>query len=145
MKILQFAFDFNDKNEYLPHNINEKNSVVYTGTHDNDTVNGGFYDPEFPEEHRNYVMDYLGMTEWSDFHWRIIREAYATQAALVVVPAQDILGYGREFRMNTPGTIDCNWTWKLTKGSLTEEMMLKTGRLAKIFSRIPDLSENEKM
>jgi len=138
MKILQFAFDFNNKNEYLPHNIDEKNCVVYTGTHDNDTVNGWFYDPEFPEEHRNYVMEYLGMKEWSDFHWRIIREAYATQADLAVVPAQDILGYGREFRMNTPGTIESNWTWKLTKGALTEEMMLKTGRLAGIFSRIPD-------
>jgi 4-alpha-glucanotransferase len=115
---------------------------VYTGTHDNDTVNGWFYDTEFPEEQRDYVMEYLGMMEWSDFHWRIIREAYATQADLVIVPAQDILGYGKEFRMNTPGTIECNWTWKLTKGALTDEMMSKTGKLAKIFSRLPGIEKN---
>ncbi len=143
MKILQFAFDFNNKNEYLPHNIYEKNCVVYTGTHDNDTVNGWFYDPEFPQEYRDYVMDYLGMKDWSDFHWRIIREAYATQADLAVVPVQDILGYGTEFRMNTPGTIECNWKWKLTNGALTEKMMKKTGKLAKMFSRIPDIEESK--
>ncbi len=144
MKILQFAFDLNSDNEYLPHNISRRNSIVYTGTHDNDTVNGWFYDPEFPEEYRDYIMEYLSMKEWSDFHWRIIREAYATLADLVIIPAQDIPGYGREFRMNTPGTSDGNWTWKLKKGALTDEMMARTKKLARIFSRLSENDETEK-
>jgi len=137
MKILQFAFDFNSDNEYLPHNVDVRNCIIYTGTHDNDTVNGWFYDPEFPQDYRDYIMEYLAMKDWSDFHWRIMREAYATLASLVVIPAQDILGYGREFRMNTPGTVDKNWSWKLTGEALTPELMAKTKRLAKLFSRLP--------
>lgn len=140
MKILQFAFDFNERNEYLPHNINRKNCIVYTGTHDNNTMNGWFYDPELPQEYRDYIMEYLSMKEWSDFHWRIIREAYSTLADLAIIPAQDILGYGSDFRMNTPGTVECNWTWKLTAGAITREMMAKTKRLAKMFSRLPELA-----
>jgi len=77
------------------------------------------------------------MNDWSDFHWRMIREAYASQAALAVIPVQDITGFGREFRMNTPGTTEGNWTWKLTKGELTVNQMDKLRQMAEIFSRIP--------
>ncbi|HPD77756.1 MAG TPA: 4-alpha-glucanotransferase [Spirochaetota bacterium] len=142
MKILQFAFGSDDKNDYLPHNIDNRNCLVYTGTHDNDTINGWFYDPLFPEEDRAKVMEYLAMKEWSDFHKRIIREAYATLADLVVIPAQDILGYGREFRMNTPGTIEGNWKWKLTSGAFNEDLMKPMRRLAKLFSRLQWSDEN---
>ena len=82
------------------------------------------------------------MKEWSDFHKRIIREAYATLADLVVIPAQDILGYGREFRMNTPGTIEGNWKWKLTSGAFNEDLMKPMRRLAKLFSRLQWSDEN---
>lgn len=137
MKILQFAFDGGPDNEYLPHNIKTENCVLYTGTHDNDTTNGWFYDPDMPIEKRDYIMAYMGMNDWSDFHWRMIREAYASQAALAVIPVQDITGFGREFRMNTPGTTEGNWTWKLIKGELTVNQMDKLRRMAEIFSRIP--------
>jgi 4-alpha-glucanotransferase len=143
MKILLFAFDHNNRNEYLPHNITDKHCVVYTGTHDNDTANGWFYNPEMYENDREYVMEYLAMKEWSDFHIRIIREAMVTIADLVIIPAQDILGYSREFRMNTPGTTEKNWIWKLTKGALNSDIMGRIGRMAHIFSRAQEKPEEE--
>lgn len=143
MKILQFAFDGGNDNEYLPHNIKTENCVLYTGTHDNDTTNGWFYDNAMPQDKRDYIMEYLGMKDWSDFHWRFIREAYASTADLVVIPAQDILGYGREFRMNTPGTTEDNWSWKLVAGELNRTHMSRLHRMAQIFSRIPRDEETE--
>ena len=137
MKILLFAFDQNNRNEYQPHNITDKECVVYTGTHDNDTANGWFYNTSMYENDRDYILEYLAMKDWSDFHLRIIREAMATIANLIIIPAQDILGYGSEFRMNTPGTTENNWKWKLTRGALNEENMGKIKRMAYIFSRIP--------
>ena len=140
MKILQFAFDGGPDNEYLPHNIKTENCILYTGTHDNDTTNGWFYDPEVTEEKRDYIMEYMGMKDWSDFHWRMIREAYASQADLAVIPAQDILGYGREFRMNTPGTTGGNGTWKLKTGEPKEAQTDRLRRMAEMFSRLPGTS-----
>jgi len=141
MKILLFAFDQNNKNEYLPHNITDSKCIVYTGTHDNNTANGWFYDKSLSEDDRRYILDYLGMKDWSDFHMRLIREAMATIADLVIIPAQDILGYGQEFRMNTPGTIENNWQWKLTKNALNRENMAVFKRMGHIFSRIPEKEE----
>jgi len=138
MKILLFAFDHNNKNEYLPHNITNKHCVVYTGTHDNDTANGWFYNPAFFENDRQYIIEYLAMKDWSDFHLRIIREAMATLADLVIIPVQDILGYNSEFRMNTPGTTANNWKWKLTKGAINSENMGKIKKMAHMFSRVPE-------
>ncbi len=137
MKILLFAFDHNNKNEYLPHNITNRHCIVYTGTHDNNTANGWFYNTSMNEEDRNYILEYLGMNDWNNFHIRIIREAMATQADLVIIPAQDILGYSSEFRMNLPGTTENNWKWKLTKGALNNDNMGKIKRMAEMFSRIP--------
>ena len=138
MKILLFAFDQNNKNEYLPHNITDKHCLVYTGTHDNNTANGWFYNPSMYENDRKYIIEYLAMKDWSDFHLRIIREAMATIADLVIIPAQDILGFNSEFRMNTPGTVEKNWIWKLTKDALNNENMGRIKRMAYIFSRIPE-------
>jgi 4-alpha-glucanotransferase len=142
MKILLFAFDHNNKNEYLTHNITDKESIVYTGTHDNNTANGWFYDPAMSADDRKYILEYLGMKDWSDFHLRLIREAMATMADLVIIPVQDILGYGEKFRMNTPGTIENNWQWKLTKNALNETDMAYIKRMAHIFSRIPESPED---
>lgn len=144
MKIMLFAFDHNNKNEYLPHNITEKRCIVYTGTHDNDTANGWFYDPAMYENDREYVMEYLAMKDWSDFHLRIIREAMATIADIVIIPVQDILGYSREFRMNTPGTKEKNWFWKLTRSALNGDNMGKIGRMAYIFARFAEEDDDQK-
>jgi len=138
MKILQFAFDNNNANEYLPHNIETGNCVLYTGTHDNNTSNGWFYGDETSAEDREYIMEYLHMKDWGEFHWRLIREAYASVADLVIIPAQDILGYGAEFRMNTPGTTENNWIWKLTDEAITDKIVKKLRRMAQIFRRLPE-------
>jgi 4-alpha-glucanotransferase len=138
MRILQFAFDFNNKNTYLPHNIDNRNCVLYTGTHDNNTTNGWFYGSEIDENTRKYVLEYLGFEEWSDFHWKLIRQAYRSVANLVIIPAQDIPGYGPEFRMNRPGTTEGNWRFKLKEGSITDDMALRLRRMGQIYDRLGD-------
>jgi 4-alpha-glucanotransferase len=138
MRILQFAFDFNNRNTYLPHNIDNRNCILYTGTHDNNTTNGWFYGTELSDDARRYVMEYLGIENFSDFHWHMIRLAYRSVADLVILPAQDILGFGGEFRMNTPGTCHGNWGWKLVSGSITEEMIQRIRRMAAIYRREPE-------
>ena len=135
MKILQFAFDINNKNEYLPHNIENPNCVIYTGTHDNNTTNGWFYGSEVDADKRKYVLDYIGSVKFSDFHWQFIRTAYMTTARLVIIPAQDIPGYGEEFRMNIPGTMGNNWRWKLTSEGITGEMTARLNNLAGMYRR----------
>jgi 4-alpha-glucanotransferase len=138
MRILQFAFDFNNKNYYLPHNIDNRNCVLYTGTHDNNTTNGWFYGTEIDEGTRTYVLEYLGLEDWSDFHWKLIRQAYRSVANLVIIPAQDIVGYGPEFRMNRPGTTEGNWRFKLKEGSITDDMALRLRRMGQIYGRLRD-------
>ncbi len=136
MRIIQFAFDQNNKNFYLPHNIDNRNCVLYTGTHDNNTTNGWFYGDEIDDERRRYVLEYLGLEEWSDINWKLIRQAYRSVANLVMVPAQDIPGYGAEFRMNTPGTTEKNWRWKLTENAITDDMLMRLRRMGHIYDRI---------
>ena len=137
MKILQFAFDFNNKNYYLPHCYEDSNYIVYTGTHDNNTTNGWFYGSEISDETRKYVLEYLGADDDRDFHWKLIRQAYRSVAKLVIFPAQDLLGYGAEFRMNTPGTSTGNWRWKLSPGAITDEIIEKLNRMGHIYNRNP--------
>ncbi|MBP7738578.1 MAG: 4-alpha-glucanotransferase [Spirochaetes bacterium] len=144
MRILQFAFDFNNKNYYLPHNIDNPNCILYTGTHDNNTTNGWFYGTEIDENARRYIMEYLGLEDWSDFHWKLIRQAYRTVADMVIIPVQDILGFGPEFRMNRPGTAEGNWRFKLMEGSMTHDMTQRLRRMAQIYRRLPeDTGEDE--
>ena len=136
MKILQFAFDFDNKNFYLPHNITDQNCILYTGTHDNNTTNGWFYGSEVDENKRNYILEYTGAENFQDMNWKLIRQAFRSIADTVIIPAQDILGYSSEFRMNTPGTIEKNWAWKLMDGSITEEMVQKLRRMGEIYDRV---------
>ena len=138
MKILQFAFDYNNKNYYLPHNITNPNCVLYTGTHDNNTTNGWFYGNDLDENTRRYVMEYAGSDQFSDFHWQMIRMAYRSVASLVIIPAQDLMGYGGEYRMNKPGTVDNNWRWKLCRGEMKHPLLEKLRAMAHMYSRLPE-------
>lgn len=135
MKILQFAFDFDHKNYYLPHNYDNKNVIVYTGTHDNNTTNGWFYGSEINDQMRKYILDYIGSTDFSDFHWQLIKLAYGSVANLVVLPVQDILGFGEPFRMNRPGTMGNNWKWKLRHHHITDELMRKLRHEVVLYGR----------
>ncbi len=108
MSILQFAFDSDSHNPYLPHNHGQ-NTVVYTGTHDNDTTLGWY--KQLSDNTRRYVDDYLGNVD-EEMPWPMIRCAHASVARMAIVPMQDILMLGSEFRMNTPGTMSDNWQWR---------------------------------
>ena len=137
MKILQFAFDGNNRNYYLPHNIENANCVIYTGTHDNNTMNGWFYGSETDSD-RQYIMRYLDTDKFQDMHKRLIRAIYASNARVAIAPMQDILGLGAEHRMNTPGTIDKNWRWRCKKEHFTEELAQKLNFLGQLYNRNKD-------
>ncbi len=135
MKILQFAFDFNKKNPYLPHNFKTKNCIVYTGTHDNNTTNGWFYGSEIDENTREYIIKYLGAENRDEFHWKLIRIALSSVADLTIFPVQDILGYGEKFRMNNPASSANNWRWKLTPGKLNKYVIKKLKDMCELYNR----------
>jgi len=110
MKILQFAFDSDADNPYLPHN-HTTDSVVYTGTHDNDTTRGFF---ESAESYiREKTCSYTGRSQL-DLPWDIIRLAYASVANTAIIPLQDVFCLGTEARMNYPGKQEGNWLWRCT-------------------------------
>ncbi len=135
MKVLQFAFDGSQDNPYLPHNIHERRCVLYTGTHDNDTTNGWFYGKSLNDEKRRFIMEYLDVSDYSDMHWHLIKAAMRTPAETVIIPMQDLLGFGSEFRMNTPGTIGKNWVWKLKSGDIVADTAGKYKHLLKLYGR----------
>ena len=143
MKILQFAFDGSATNPYLPHNYTDPNCVVYTGTHDNNTTNGWFYGPETGEAMRQQILEYMGINTRQDFHLHAIRLAYGSVADLAIIPAQDILGFGEKLRMNTPGTTQSNWRWKLLQGRLNIDVMLQLRRLALLYGRLPHAMDSQ--
>jgi len=124
MKVIQFAFDAADiggSNEYLPHNY-DSNCVVYTGTHDNETICGWFagLDKENREHVRNYLDDQA--TPIKRIHKKLISTAMMSAAKDCIVPIQDWLGLDNSARMNQPGTVNVNWSWRLVPGQLTEEL-----------------------
>jgi 4-alpha-glucanotransferase len=118
MKILQFAFGGDETNPYLPENI-EENSVVYTGTHDNDT-SLGWYNKAEPHV-KAHLQDYLD-NDQPKMPQALIELAFSTKAKLAVIPLQDILALDSECRMNTPGTIVGNWSWRFKWQQLTDEL-----------------------
>ena len=118
MRILQFAFGGDGEHEFLPH-MYERDTVVYTGTHDNDTARGWW--DHAKESERRYCGTYLACGA-HDVHWAMIRGALNSVANIVVMPMQDVLGLGSEHRMNTPGTLgNGNWTWRLDWPALGHE------------------------
>ncbi len=132
MKILGFAFDSNEENEYLPHTY-DRNCVVYTGTHDNDTLVGWF--DKAKEEDKQFARNYLNSRNDNEIHWDAIRGAWSSVANIAIVPVQDILGLGSEARINTPGVASGNWQWRLKAGALTDELSEKLAKLTKTYSR----------
>jgi 4-alpha-glucanotransferase len=135
MKILLFAFgEDNPMHPYLPHTY-EENSVVYTGTHDNNTVRGWF-EREAKSADKKRLFRYLGRkVPARDIPGELIRLAMESKANLAIIPMQDILGLGAEARMNRPATGDGNWEWQLKSGQLTPELTEKLEALTESCGR----------
>ena len=136
MRVLQFAFGLEEEefkeNEYLPHNY-IPNTVVYTGTHDNDTTQGWF--KTVPKEVQTEVLEYLNSNN-EDIVGDLIRLAWNSVAKMSIIPLQDLLRLGTEGRMNFPGTESGNWEWRFTWDQLTEEKGEEIAKLSKIYERL---------
>ena len=133
MKVLEFAFDGNRTNEYLPHTY-DKNCVVYSGTHDNETLLGYF--SSLSEESFQYLMDYTGSNDRSELAQNVITLAYESVADTVIIQMQDILMKNNDARMNLPFTIGKNWRWRLKKGEFNNECIRRLHKLADVYNRI---------
>jgi 4-alpha-glucanotransferase len=131
MKILEFAFDSSEANDYIPHNYT-RNCIVYTGTHDNDTVVGWFGSAS--EGDRKMVLDYINHDD-SEIHWSFIRLAMASVAYTAIVPMQDLLGLDNSARMNLPGTLVNNWKWRALAGYFTPELAHRLAALTLLYGR----------
>jgi 4-alpha-glucanotransferase len=131
MRILQFAFDGGAENPYLPHRF-DANSVVYTGTHDNDTTRAWF--DSLSEQQRQPVMDYLGFPGEA-MPWPLIRAALASVARLAVLPMQDVLELGAGSRMNEPGTISGNWRWRFSWEQVDPGLAARLRHLVQLYQR----------
>ena len=133
MKILQFAFDGNLDNPYLPENIKDENWIVYTGTHDNSTTLGWWIemDQEMKEKIKERILDFENFSSWE-----LIRIGMKTKAKLFVAPIQDLLNLDDGSRLNKPGTIENNWSWRLTRNDFNlKEALKKYGNLAEEYLR----------
>ncbi len=134
MAVLQFGFGDAGAHIYLPQRFTP-DIVVYTGTHDNDTLLGWWASGASEYERRSAEM-YLGRAE-DGIHWSFIRAAQSSVASLCVVPLQDVLGLGSDARMNTPSVNGENWRWRLQPGALKREVAEKLAQLAELTDRLP--------
>ncbi|MEO8160516.1 MAG: 4-alpha-glucanotransferase [Arenimonas sp.] len=133
MKILQFAFGGDGKHEFLPHTY-ARDTVVYTGTHDNETARGWWQ--HAPARQRHFAAVYLGCTE-ADVHWKMIQAASNSVANLAVFPLQDVLGLDATHRMNLPGTLDGNWRWRFDWPMLPADAAPRLGAVSATSGRAP--------
>ncbi|KAL1823467.1 hypothetical protein DCAR_0311371 [Daucus carota subsp. sativus] len=131
MAVLQFGFGSDAKNPHLPHN-HEPNQVVYTGTHDNDTVRGWW--DHLQQEEQSSVLRYLSISEEDDISWALIQAALASVARTSIIPIQDILGLGSSARMNIPATQFGNWGWRMPTTKSFDKMNNEAKKLRDLLS-----------
>ena len=132
MKLIQFAFDSREESDYLPHTY-QKNCVVYTGTHDNDTIMGWF--KTAPKESVKYAKEYLRLNKEEGYNWGTMKAVWGCVGDMAIVPMQDILGIGSEGRMNTPSTLGMNWKWRAVDGQITSALAKKVCKNMEIYCR----------
>ena len=133
MKILQFGFNKDSESDHAPHRV-KKNMVVYTGTHDNNTIRSWL--DNLSREELKYVMEYLKLNYDEGLNWGLIRGAWASVANLAIAPIQDFLNLDDRASMNNPGTMGENWTWRLKGDELREELAERIRRLSEIYWRL---------
>ena len=136
MKILQFAFDTREESDYLPHNY-KKNCIVYTGTHDNDTIMG-WVNTTGVKKDVDFAKKYLKLDKREGYHWGFIRGAWSSTGNVAIAPMQDFLGLGNEARMNLPSTVGSNWKWRMKKETLNNALSGKIYELTKRYGRLKD-------
>lgn len=133
MKILQFAFDSDSTNDFLPHNF-PQNCVVYTGTHDNDTTIGWY--AQAPETQRHRVREYV-RSDGHEVQWDLIRLGMLSVADQAIFPLQDFMNLDATHRMNIPGTVGGNWMWRYTPDMLNRLDKNRIRHLAQMGNRLP--------
>lgn len=133
MKILQFAFDGDASNEYLPHQYKNSNCLVYGGTHDNQTLMGYYGDKK--EKDLKFVMNYLHIKRVDQIPKAMLRAAYGSIADTVIFQMQDILELDDTARMNEPSTVGTNWRWRMKEGAFTEKDVKRLKKYCKIYGR----------
>ncbi len=139
MKVLEFAFDSDEDNMYLPHNYS-KNCVVYTGTHDNMPVRAWYNMLNGESKHR--LKEYIMLQNEDKICDQLIRVALASVSDLAIIPIQDYLGLGLDTRINTPSTTTGNWTYRIEKKYLSNELALYMAFLSKLYKRYPNQVES---
>ena len=135
MRILQFGFSDRSAHNYLPHRY-VPNTVVYTGTHDNNTTRG-WWNHEATKVEKEAVKTYLG-TGKKDVVWAMIRAAETSVADTCVIPVQNLLELGDEARMNMPSSTGDNWSWRCPEGALTAEIAQKLAAITEVSDRDPE-------
>lgn len=134
MKVMEFAFSSADKSsDYLPHKYDE-NCIVYTGTHDNNTILGWIDEADI--EDVEFATEYLGLNDEEGYNWGMMRGAWSSKAMLAVMQMQDLLGLRSEARMNIPSTVGENWKWRARRGSFTPELAEKIRSKMEIYGRL---------
>ena len=136
MKIMLYGFELDVSSEHAPHNYT-KDCVVYTGTHDNDTITTWFNN-YLTKEEKEYVRKYMNFKGNKEVSWHYIRTGMASVADTAIFPMQDYLCLGREAKINSPSTIGDNWKWRLIDGVLTPELAGRMKDMASTYHRIPD-------
>lgn len=140
MKILQFAFNGDPGNAYLPYNITNPNSVCYTGTHDNTTIVGWY--KESSEKTKDMIRRFLN-TNGDQIHWDMIRACFGSISYKAIVPMQDLLGQDETYRMNIPGIAEGNWGYRYQKHLLTDGLATHLLSVTKLFGRYQEPAESE--
>ncbi len=132
MKVLEFAFDPREPSNYLPHTYSY-NSVVYIGTHDNDTILGWLGDLD--RDTIEFCKKYIDAEKDEDIPKKLIRAALASVSDTAVIQMQDWLGLGSETRMNIPSTLGSNWKWRMSKNAATKKLAKEIAEISSIYSR----------
>jgi 4-alpha-glucanotransferase len=134
MKVLEFAFDSREPSDYLPHTY-PRNSVCYTGTHDNMTMRQWFETAS--EDAVAYATEYMALSEQEGLVWGVIRTAMSSVSDLCVIPMQDLLNLGAEARMNFPGTMTgANWTWRALDGFTGKCLAERICNMTRLYGRL---------